>query len=409
MPMNVLEKRRFDADPYLAELDAVVESCQPRPEGYAVVLDQTIFFPRGGGQNCDGGTVDGLEVLDCFAENDEILHILPRPLSPGQRVRLAICMENRMSHMQHHLAQHILSALLTRLYQNDTQSAHMEEGYGHIELPRTMTPDQLEALERAANDVVARDLPVHTAYYTPEEAARIPVRGRITPHASIRLVEIEGFDINACGGTHCRSTGGIGAIVLTGTKAVRGQFRIYFKAGQAALDEQARRTGLLLSAQQALGAETGDQLPLAAEETARRLREAEARLQALTERLDAADYDRLLASADRTGSQPCIARILECCEDTKHFKAIAEQLVKNEKAVVLLALTGGDRTALLLMRPKGQKTPDLGAALRTLTGRWDGKGGGSPVMAQGQIDLVSDALLDDIRQTFSDLSAQCRT
>lgn len=407
--MNALEKRRFDSDPYLSQLEAVVETCQKRPEGYAVTLSETIFFPRGGGQDCDGGTVGGLEVLDCFAEDDEILHILPRPLTPGDKVSLVLCMENRMSHMQHHLAQHILSALLTQLYQNDTQSAHMEEGYGHIELPRAMTPDQLAELERAAGDIIARDLPVRTAYYTPEEASRIPVRGRITPHASIRLVEIEGFDINACGGTHCRSTGGVGAILLTGTKAVRGQFRIYFKAGQAALDEQARRTGLLLSAQQALGAETTDQLPMAAEETARRLRETEARLAALTARLEAADYDRLLAAMDRTCSLPCIARILEDCDDPKHFKAIAERLVKNEKAMVLLALTGPDRTALLLLRPKGQTTPDLGAALRTLTARWGGKGGGSPVMAQGQIDLVSDALLDDIHQTFSDLAAQCRT
>ena len=404
--MNKLAKRIFDSDPYLAELDATVESCEKIKEGYAVILSQTIFFPRGGGQNCDGGTIAGIEVSDCYEENGEVLHILPQPLEVGQAVHLAINFENRLDHMQHHLAQHILSALMTHKFHNDTQSAHMEEGYGHIEIERPLTPMELVELEQAANGIITRDLPVKTAYYTPEEAAKIDVRGKITPHDMIRLVEIVGFDINACGGSHCRSTGGIGKIIICGTKEVRGLFRLYFKSGKAAFEEEKLRTARLIAAQQALGVEMTEALPETAQNTALLLRAAEARALAAAAHLEESDLERYHLACEEIGGTPFLARIIEGHYNAKHFKNIGDKLVKVHKAVVLFALVGEGETALILMRPKGGKTPDLGAALKDLLARYEGKGGGSPVMAQGQLATSDPEAIAAIEAAFAALRAE---
>jgi len=404
--MNKLAKRIFDSDPYLAQLDAVVESCEKIKEGYAVILSQTIFFPRGGGQNCDGGTIAGIEVSDCYEENGEILHILPQPLDPGQAVHLAINFDNRLDHMQHHLAQHILSALMTHMYHNDTQSAHMEEGYGHIEIERPLSPMELVELEQAANDIIAKDLPVKTAYYTPEEASKVNVRGKITPHDMIRLVEIVGFDINACGGSHCRSTAGIEKIIICGTKSVRGLFRLYFKSGKAAIEEEKLRTARLIEAQQALGVEMTEALPETAQNTMELLRAAEARALAAAAHLEEADLERFHLACEDIGGTPFLARVIEGHYNAKHFKNIGDKLVKIHKAVVLFALIGEGETALIFMRPKGGKTPDLGAALKDLMARFDGKGGGSPVMAQGQLNTASPEAVEAIKAAFAALKAE---
>lgn len=401
--MNKLAKRLFDSDPYLAELDAVVESCTAIKEGHAVILSQTIFFPRGGGQNCDGGTIADIPVLDCYEENGEVLHILPEAIEPGTAVHLAINFDNRLDHMQHHLAQHILSALMTQMYKNDTQSAHMEEGYGHIEIERPLSPMELVELEQAANDIIARDLPVKTAYYTPEEALKIAVRGKITPHDMIRLVEIEGFDINACGGSHCRTTGGIDKIIICGTKEVRGLFRIYFKSGKAAREEEMLRTARLIAAQQALGVEMTETLADTAKNTVDLLRAAEARALNAAAHLEEADLERFHLACEDIGGTPFLARIITDHYNAKHFKAIGDKLVKAHKAVVLFALVGEGETSLILMRPKGGKTPDFGAALKDLLARFEGKGGGSPVMAQGQLNTSDPEAIAAIEEVFAAL------
>ena len=404
--MNKLAKRIFDSDPYLAELDAVVESCDKIKEGYAVVLDKTIFFPRGGGQNCDGGTIAGIEVLDCYEENGEVLHILPEAIEPGTAVRLAINFDNRLDHMQHHLAQHILSALMTQMYRNDTQSAHMEEGYGHIEIERPLTPMELVELEQAANGIIARDLPVKTAYYTPEEAAKVAVRGKITPHDMIRLVEIVGFDINACGGSHCRSTGGIEKIVICGTKEVRGLFRLYFKSGKAAIEEEKLRTAHLIAAQQALGVEMTEALAETAQNTVQLLRAAETRALNAAAHLEEADLERFHLACEDVNGTPFLARVISDHYNAKHFKSIGDKLVKAHKAVVLFALIGEGETSLILMRPKGGKTPDLGATLKNLLAVYEGKGGGSPVMAQGQLNTSAPEAIAAIEEAFAALKEE---
>ena len=389
--MNNLEKRIFDSQPDLFALDTAIESCEKSKDGWAVTLDKTIFFPRGGGQPCDKGSINGLEVKDTYEENGKIIHILPSPAEPGAAAHCEIDADTRRGHMAHHLAQHILSAHLTAMLGNDTKSAAVTCRLGHIELPLPLTAAEISLVEKAANKTVKYAQPVKTYYLTPEEASKKAVRGKITPHEMIRLVEIEGFDINACGGTHCRNTADIGQIVITGYKEVRGLFRIYFKAGKAAQNELEGRTEALISAQSDLGCETTDELSQKAENARNTINELESQVSNLKQALFENDLERLRLSGEEAGDF-LFSCFKAASSDPKHWKSVCKTYTESHKAVCFLALENENGVTVMALRSKGKEGPDMGAYIKRLAQALGGKGGGSQVDAQCLLPLCPGSL-----------------
>lgn len=380
--------RLFDDAPALFEAQAQVLSCTPHDGGFAVVLDQTIFFPRGGGQPCDAGTLGGVPVADTYEENGDILHIVPQAVSGA--VELRIDSERRLELMRHHLGQHILSAVIDQTFGIPTVIARIEDAGPHIELVGPLSDEQLVHAQELARQVIARDLPVHTAYYTPDEAAKLSVRGKITPHERIRIVEIQGFDRNACGGTHCPSTGGVQDLVITGTKSVRGVFRVYYAAGHAAQKARCDRAIALLGMQRALSC---DNLPdFAAAQTALLARRdvLEVQNHALKDALLQSDIS-LWAARSRPLAQGRLACAVLNGGDVKHLRAVAEALCAEQPSALLFAVQQDDQFSLLLMRSKSKTGPNLGAHVKELCARLGGRGGGSPLLAQGMLPGGEDA------------------
>jgi len=390
--------RVFDDRPGLESLETTVLSCTPAGKEWDIRLESTVFFPRGGGQPCEGGTIGDARVLDVFYdEGGDILHRVDRQVAPGP-VKIAINGEKRWEYRQQHSAQHLLSAAIHRLFGMDTVIARIEEPDAHIELPAALTPAQLcEALAEARR-MVERDIPFRCYYVTPEEAAQMAVRGRITPHARIRLVEIEDYDRNACGGTHVERTGQIGPMRFTGTKEVRGLFRVYYRAGVRCEghDRQAERTLL------ELGLLAGVHTP---EETVEKLTENAAELRRLTEKeqqlkesLAAWQRGLLQTALAQGGGTACL--LVPAC-DPKSLRTLADQMAKEAPAVFALVVEGA-APAVLLLRSKGPG-PDLGAALRQLLARFPGKGGGGPVLAQATLEPDTDpaAVLEHLKELLN--------
>ena len=225
----------FHRDPYLTELDSeVVELGDDGGRSFAVLAD-TIFYPEGGGQPADSGTIDRIAVVDVQKTGDTIRHYLEQTVAPGP-VHLELDWPRRWDHMQQHTGQHLLTAVAQRDFGWRTTAFHLGPDFSDIELdvPR-LSPDDIDRLEEACSLEIRAARPVR--YRTAEVAdfERLGVRSRRLPEGfkgAVRLVEIGGLDLNTCGGTHVRTTAEIGTLCLLGTEPMRGGTRLFFVAGE---------------------------------------------------------------------------------------------------------------------------------------------------------------------------------
>ncbi|MCX7895043.1 MAG: alanyl-tRNA editing protein [Thermoanaerobaculum sp.] len=222
-------------DPYMTHMETRVVAAGQDSRGFWVELEDTLFFPEGGGQPADRGTVEGIPVVDVQKAGSAIRHWLAAA-PPHGHVRLQLDWQRRYDHMQQHTAQHLLSAVAEDRFGWRTTAFHLGVELCDVELDvPSLTPSQVAVLEQAAMAEVHQAHPIRVHWVGLEELARYPkVRSRGLPEGhegSIRLVEIVGVDVATCGGTHLRSTAEVEALALLHTEPMRGGTRLYFVAG----------------------------------------------------------------------------------------------------------------------------------------------------------------------------------
>ncbi|HEX8909249.1 MAG TPA: alanyl-tRNA editing protein, partial [Anaeromyxobacteraceae bacterium] len=224
--------RLYLDDPYLVRFEADVLAERRLGDRPAVVLSRTAFYPEGGGQPADHGALGGARVVDVQEVEGEILHAL-EGAPPRGRVAAEIDWPRRFDHMQQHHGQHLLSAAFEQGLGARTVSFHLGAETCTIDLdlsPDRLRPAALAGVERAANDLVWRDLPVTVAERSPEELARLQLRKE--PTKGSRVVTVgDGIDHSPCGGTHPRRTGEVGAIAVLGAERWGGGARVEFACG----------------------------------------------------------------------------------------------------------------------------------------------------------------------------------
>ena len=234
-------------------------------ENEYVILDQTIFYPRGGGQEPDTGDIEGIKVLDVIKQNEIVIHKISssKVLLPGMKVRIRINLRRRDRITKHHTATHIVNASTRSIlgpwvWQN---SAFKDEGYARLDITHhsSLTREEIEGIERAANRVVRQDNPVIIDTFDRIDAERNYsfriYQGGVVPSSTVRIVNIKDWDIEACGGTHVSRTGEIGLIKIFRTERIQdGVVRLEFVAGEAALDYVEKQDNQLNSISRILGA-----------------------------------------------------------------------------------------------------------------------------------------------------------
>lgn len=227
---------------------ATVVRTTPVDGVWDVELDDTIAYAESGGQPSDEATIDGEPVQSVRKRGGTILHRVASELEPGQEVSVAIDWERRFDFMQQHSAQHLLTALAEDQFGWPTTSFHLGQDYCAIELDTDEIRDgEVRALEDRANAAIRARLSIEDRWVTPEEYAELPVRSRGLPDGhsgDIRLVEIDGVDLNTCGGTHVRNTGELQCVHLYDHEPARGGMRLFFLAGERALDSLRSATEL---------------------------------------------------------------------------------------------------------------------------------------------------------------------
>ena len=232
-----MTERLYYTDAETLEFDARVTESENTGGQPSVVLDRTAFYPTSGGQPFDTGTLGEARVLDVIDEGERIVHVLSMPLEPGTRVHGVIDAARRRDHMQQHTGQHILSAAFDRVFASKTVSFHLGAEACTIDLAKPVTPDDVERAVDEANRVVWEDRPVVVRFASADEARAAGLRKESQREGELRLVEVTGFDLSACGGTHVARTGAIGIIAVTGTEKVKGGLRVSFVCGRRALDQ----------------------------------------------------------------------------------------------------------------------------------------------------------------------------
>jgi alanyl-tRNA synthetase len=234
-------KRLYFDSPYQVEFEANVIQNVILEGNPGIILDKTCFYPEGGGQPADKGTLDGVPVIHVLEKDNQIIHVLEKNIS-SDVVKGKIDWNTRFDHMQQHAGQHILSQCFVQLFDAATRSFHLGEETSTLEIDkRSMSDQEAERVEKCANDVVFQNKEIKSCFYREEEIDRVRLRRPTQKTGDIRVVEVPDFDQTACGGTHPRSTGEIGTIKILKWDRIRDNVRLEFICGKRALKDYARK------------------------------------------------------------------------------------------------------------------------------------------------------------------------
>lgn len=383
--MTKITNRLYYNDSYTTEFSARIVEQMHVGDRPAVILDRTYFYPTGGGQPHDTGYINDVRVVEVLPREADgaVLHILSNEMAADREVSCRIDWERRFDHMQHHTGQHILTQAFVEVARAHTVGFHLSPDSVTIDLDRAdIAPEVVAQAEDLANRIVYENRPVKVRLVRPGEAASIRVR-MMPDHLltqGLRVIEVEGFDVTACGGTHVAHTGEIGLIKVLKLANHRGGSRVEFRCGWRALRDYRDKNRLLnqLSADLTVGYwEMGDALARLRGE----LQDAQRALKAATKQLLEYEAESLLAGAPVRSGVRMVKAAFEG-RGADEVRALASRLTQGEATLVMLG-TSGEKAQIILARsadlPLDLNQP-LQAALSALGG---GRGGGRPEFCQG--------------------------
>lgn len=378
-----MTNKLYYSSPYKAEWKTKIKESFEKEDQYFVILDETAFYPAGGGQPYDTGTINGIEVLDVLLEDNEIVHKVANKLESSD-VTCVLDWQRRFDHMQHHSGQHLLSAVCYSLYEARTVSFHLGQDYATIDIDiPELSQTQIENIEKVANKEIYNNRKIQSYFVTDEELKDIPLLKMPKVTEGIRIVEIEGIEHNACGGTHVSRTGEIGLIKLFKTEKQKGYVRIYFKCGTRALQEFNESLNILnkVSAKFNTGkSEIMDRL----EKWELEQKKLEAENTVLKEKNNMYLANELLS---RTNND----FLIHIFEDKpfNDMKELAIHLANENDLFILFATTTENKIVLV---HNGTKTTSCGKFLKEHLASFNGKGGGNDKTAQAGFSSSEDTL-----------------
>ncbi|HET8666577.1 MAG TPA: alanine--tRNA ligase-related protein [Terriglobales bacterium] len=425
-----MTERLYYNDSFLYEFDATVMAIQERDGRTVVVLDRTAFYPASGGQIFDtgwlqlnGGKLRVAEVAE--DESGSIVHYIEGTIDPllqGATVHGEIDSKRRHDHMQQHSGQHVLSAAFERLFAMPTVSFHMGDESCTIDLAaKALSDEQVRAAEREANRVASEDLTVSIKSASVEAARAMGVR-KIPDHVEgdLRLIDMEGYDLNACGGTHVRSTGQIGAILLRKYEKVKQGFRVEFVCGERAV-ATARKDFETLTEAAGLFATHIWEVPSLIRKSLDESKAATKERKKLLEELAELLAGRMLAESETVFLEASANSEPEAGEskqgfklvtsafddrDTVFIKLLAQKITASQPAVALFGAKLGQPGVVFAQSPGLPN--DMGALLKQALESLGGRGGGNRDLAQGGV-VNSEAMGEAIAAAAAKIQREGRS
>ena len=381
-----MTEKLYYQDSHRFTFDAVVIDCREEKKGYSVVLDRTAFFPEGGGQLADTGTLGGVRVTDVHEKGGEIRHYIDAPLNVGECIHGEIDKEQHLRRMQNHSGEHILSGLVHNTYGYDNVGFHMGAECMIIDFSGELTWEQLMELETKANEVVRQNLRLHIWFPNEAELHALEYRSKLELTENVRIVEIPGVDRCACCAPHVERTGEVGVIKILDSQRHRGGQRVSVICGLDALEDYRARQDSVTEISRALSAKRGEVTAA----VQRVLNEQ----QSMKERCDALSLAliRYMADAERERDGNIVL-----------FSEVLGEIAQRELVNLLMPKAGGFAAVFTGSDKDGWRyvigslRVDLRAGARTINAAINGRGGGTPQIIQGSAQAARAKIEDALK------------
>lgn len=379
-----MSNRRYYEDAYTSQFQAIVVEKIIEDKRLGLILDETYFYPESGGQPADWGTINGRSVTHvAIRESDDaVVHWVDGDIGDVDAVTAVIDWPRRFDHMQQHTGQHILSQAFIQIAEAETVGFHLTQNMMTIDLDRTdMSAVEIAMVEQRANLAVWENHPVTVRFVAQEDIASLPLR-KVPPlrNGRLRLIDIENYDLTACGGTHVSQTGSVGLIKIIKQEKRGEKTRIEFCCGGRALQDYAQKHTIVTDLTTELTTGAAEIIP-SISKIRQENKEAQRTIKKQKEALMAVEAQQYIANGTQIGVVTLIKQTF-AGDDPTDLRALAAQLIKQEN-IILLFGQSGNRTQLIFSR-SGNAPGDMAQLLKTaLAQLGDGGGGGSPNSAQG--------------------------
>lgn len=383
-----MTEKLFYRDSHLKEFTAEVVSCEERDGHYEIELNQTAFFPEGGGQYADTGVLDGMQVCDVQERDGRIFHVMeeksghiPEYFTAGRKVSGRIDWEERFMKMQQHTGEHIVSGLIHARFGYNNVGFHLGSEDCTMDFNGAVTKDELQEIEREANRAVWKNLPVQVLYPSEEELASMEYRSKIEIQGQVRIVVIPGYDVCACCAPHVKYTGEIGLIKLTGVQRYKGGVRVTMLCGIRALldyeekQKETRSVSAMLCAKENEIAEAVEHLQKECVDLKQEIGEKEKKL--VQYRAD------MVPEGERV---VCVFTDEFAGESMRH---LMNQVLEKDR-ILCAVFYGSEREGYRYVI--GSKVMDVRALAGEFNRTFNGRGGGRPEMVQGTVQGREDEM-----------------
>ena len=382
-----MTEKLFYQDSHRTEFTAKVISCEEAKDEYRVVLDQTVFFPEGGGQYADTGMLGDTEVTDVHEKDDVIYHTTKAPLEAGSEVNGKINWDERFEKMQQHTGEHIVSGIVHERFGYNNVGFHLGSDYCTMDFDGPISKEQLKEIEAAANEAVYQDLEIKILYPSKDELKDLDYRSKIEIEGQVRIVEIPGYDVCACCAPHVKTTGEIGAIKLVSMVNYKGGERITMLCGRRAMRDYEKKDSMTKEISALLCAKEYE-----VAEAVVRLKDEQNRMKS-----QLAEMQQKLLEY-RVAEIAVDQKIVTVFDSTLSGNLPREMMNKllDKGAEICAVFAGTDEEGYRYVI--GSRSEDVRPLSKMLNTTFQGRGGGKPEMVQGSVKGTRTEIEEEVYQ-----------
>ena len=381
-----MTEKLYYSNSYGTTFEGIVRSCEKSKKGYYIVLDQTLFYPEGGGQPGDTGSLGNAMVLDTHEKNGEILHETNAPLEVGEKVIGEIDWPHRFDLMQNHSGEHILSGVICKKYNCDNVGFHMGRERITIDFNAQIPKVDLPLLENMANKAIWENTPIEISYPAKEELDKLSYRSKIELSGEVRIVQAGDYDCCACCGTHVRLAGEIGMIKIVGAQNYKGGTRLEILCGKRAL---AYYQGI-----QEAASEVGKALSVQAEQIKQGVEKILEEREQLLQEGKKWKWEAFKSRIEKLPSEAENCFIFEEGLSGKDMTSLADLAVEKTGGRAMVMTWGGGGAAFVLV----SRRMDAKALSEELKQVFDCKGGGKADAIQGKLNGEKEEIFTFFRE-----------